>query len=724
MAAELKKQFLDYAGLSTFWSIITGRFADKNKTITKQEIVEVDGNYGQGDDNFGKKTLQLVSTLADNTTTVATKLPLANRTTPGLMTPDHYTIVDDLHANIEKMAPFAGLQLANEIDAAPYTEEVSLTGRKATIALRYDAEGEGDERKAYISLLDPNYPAEGQWNTKTEDDYLAAVAANGGNAPTGWATYFEDGQNKYWQWSIAGQTGPVNALGKPISRKPISKIDVTDLLRTGLLQATDVVSKDGKTMLKLSFIVKSPNGTDAVETQYIDVSDLVDIYEAGDGIEIVTRTSEPSSTTDGTLDDTPTTTKIQLTYATDAKRGGLRTGYKAADTATRHYAVQLVSGGVDDGKAFVCIPWDNHDVEVISTGKDAKDNVYLTINDLSSTTVGADGETIHSHKFQIEVADGIKNAEKLARTAVQNIIGDSVTTGTGEQAVTVNYINVDSEIIGGDEEVGEGSKWTITLDQTVKDSLALADSAVQTVTVSDVTRDGRSDDTKTDLVLTPTGVDAKGQKKYDIALGARTIESLQNADSAIQTINLFGTEIRNASDNTDVDVAYTEAQLTEDIKLGSAIKANVSSTISKSDESTDTSESSYVNAETGKKDVKDNLPTVKAVKTYVEDVKSDITDEYEEYVGDTIAALDSDVAAGTIDATDTAQGKVAKAIFTKIVIKDGKLVGPNALPEEADPILGKSEVAKLSIEDITDFRALDEDEIYAICGATKPTPEA
>ena len=116
MATTAKKQFLDYAGLQTFWSIITGRFADKDKTITKQEIVEVDGNYGQGDDNFGKKTLQLVSTLADNTTTVATKLPLANRTTPGLMTPDHYTIVDDLHANIEKMAPFAGLQLANEID--------------------------------------------------------------------------------------------------------------------------------------------------------------------------------------------------------------------------------------------------------------------------------------------------------------------------------------------------------------------------------------------------------------------------------------------------------------------------------------------------------------------------------------------------------------------------------------------------------------------------------
>ena len=64
-----------------------------------------------------------------------------------------------------------------------------------------------------------------------------------------------------------------------------------------------------------------------------------------------------------------------------------------------------------------------------------------------------------------------------------------------------------------------------------------------------VDRDGRSKSTDPDLIITPSGVDAKGQKSYDISFGARTVESLQNADSAIQTINLFGTDIRKAENN-------------------------------------------------------------------------------------------------------------------------------------------------------------------------------
>ena len=697
MAVENKKQFLDYAGLSTFWGIITNRFADKDKTITGQEITFIT-TTSDDNDVKGKETQYLVTTLADASTQVVTELPLANRTKPGLMTPDHFTIVDDLHANIEKMAPFAGLQLANEIADKPYTEEVSLTGRKATIALRYDTSEESGVRKAYISLLDPNYPAEGRWNTRTQEQFEAAMnaAAAAGKSLVGWTSYTDDGVTQYWQWSEAGKSGPVNALGKPIEQKPISKIDVTDLLRTGLLQSTDVVSKGGKTMLKLTFLVKSENGADVPEDQYIDVTDLVDIYEAGDGVEIVTRSSEPTVNPDGTLDDQPTTTKIQLTYATDTKRGALRTGYVADADAIRHYAVQLVKGGDADGKAYVVVPWDTHTVEVFTTGTTDANEDYLKITKFSDTETNGDGSIKHNHKFQIEVADGIKKAETLARTAAQNIYGDT------------NYVNIASQQLGESAAKGEGKNWTITLDQTVKDSLALADSAVQTVTISKVDRDGRSKSSDPDLVLTPTGVGAKGEKAYDISLGARTVESLQNADSAIQTINLFGTEIRNASDNTNVNVGYTEEQLTKDIALGNAIKLNKTTVISKDDNSTDQSVASYDNTKS-----LDNLPTVKAVKTYVEEVKADTTSEYEQYVADTVASLDSKVEAGTIDASDTAQGKVAKALFTKIVIKDGKLVGPD---DEADENLGKSEVAKLSIEDITDFRSLTDNEIKTICG--------
>lgn len=680
MAAEVKKQFLDYAGLSTFWGIITNRFADKDKTILAQEI------SFSGD----KKTASIVTTLADNTTQKVTALPNADRTQAGLMSADHFSMVEDLTANIESMAPFAGLQLANEIGTA-YTEEVSLTGRKATIALRYDAETlEDGVRKAYISLLDPTYPSEGNWNTRTEEEYLAAeeAATQAGTALVGWTSYTADGVTQYWQWSEAGQTGPVNALGKPIAQKPISRIDVTDLLRTGLLNNTDVVSKEGKTMLKLDFIVKGTNGTDEIQSQYIDVTDLVDIYEAGDGVEIVTRTSEPTLGEDGSLDDAPTTTKIQLTYATDAKRGAIRTGYTADTSAVRHYAVQLVADGDEAGKAYVVVPWDTHEMTVYTTGKDANENEYLVITDQSTTETGADGSTNHKHTFQVEVGDGIKNAEKLARTAAQELTGDT------------NYVTVTPTQLGASAEKGEGKNWSITLDQTVKDSLALADSAVQSVAVDVVDRDGRS--TGADLAITldkdPAG---KGEKGYTITLGARTVQSLQYADSAVQTVSLFGTDL---SGN---DLVYTEDDLTKDIELGSAIKYNVATAVS---EENFESEASY---EEGKMIV--NLPTVEATKTYVDNVHKEIFDaengsgEVATYVAAQIATLDSDIEIDKV--TETAQGAEAKTIFTKIVIKDGKLVKPG---QEGETVT--SEVATIGINDIVDFRALSEDEIKTICG--------
>lgn len=703
MAATTNKHFLDYAGLSTLWSIITNRFADKDKTITRQEVYLMTST-NDDDATKGKSTWSLVTTLADNSTQKITELPLANRVQPGLMTPDQFTMIDDLTANIEEMAPFAGLQLKND----DYVEEVSLTGRKATIELKYESALEGSVRKAYISLLDPTYPAEGEWQDRTKEQYIAAAeaATNAGTTLIGWADWTDSSNNQtyYYQWSVDGKTGPVNALGKPIKKKPISKIDVTDLLRTGLLENTDVVSKGGKTMLKLDFIVKSPTtGNEEIQSQYIDVTDLVDIYTAGDGIKIVSRTSEPTLDADGLLDYKPTETEIALKYATDDERGAIRTGYTAATENVRHYAIDVVDGDDDDtgaGKAFVVVPWDNHEVIVYSTGKDANENPYLAINDTTNVVDGADGSKLHKHTFQIEVADGIKQAEALARTAAQTIYGDSVTTGEGDEAVTVNYINVERFQIGGSAEKGEGTNWTITLDQTVKDSLALADSAIQSVAVDNVDRDGRS--TGADLIITETdNFDEKGQAGYTITLGDRTRQSLDYADSAVQTVTLFNTTL---SGN---DPVYTEAQLTKDIALGNAIKLNKTTVINKSDDTTNQSAASYDSSV-----MLDNLPTVQAVKTYVESVKTDITQDYGDFVKAAVESLDSTLEVNTVDATTTAQELATTTFFTKIAITDGKL---DATASVSRPLV---------IKDITDFRALNEDEIYTICGATKPTPES
>ena len=670
------KKFLDHAGLTTLWGIITNRFADKDKTLTALEISAND-----------TKTVQtIVATLADGTTTKQAALPNATREQAGLMSADHFSMVEDLTANIEEMAPFAGLQLKNK----DYTEEVSLTGRKATIELKY--EKDDTNNKAYISLLDPTYPATGEWQTRTKEQYESALAAvPEGSSLVGWASYKakESQVTSYWQWSVPGETGPLNALGKPIEKKPISKIDVSELLRSNLLSETDVVVMNGKTQLKLGFLVTN-GGVESVEYQYIDVTDLVDIYVAGDGVKIES-TSVANPGTDGSLDDTATTTTISLEYATAAKRGAMRTGYTAAEGAIRHYAVNLVTEGDDAGKAYVVVPWDTHDVEIISTGKTANEEQYITVTDLiEEPTDNGDGSKKYTHKWQIEVAEGLKKAEALSRTGAQEITGDT------------GYVTATPTALGAAG--NEGKNWAITLDQTVKDSLALADSAVQSVAVDVVDRDGRSTGTNDLAIVLDKENPGKGEKDYTITLGDRTVESLQNADSAIQTINLFGTDIRDVNDNSNVNVAYTEEQLTKDVKLGNAIKVNVSSTISKSDDTTDKSAASY--DATGETKI-DNVPTVKAVKTYVESVKGDIATDYQGYVTSAIEALDSNMEAETVDATSTAQEEVAQTVFTKIVIKDGKLVAPG--------VEGGSEVKALTLSDITDFRAFTSDEIKAIC---------
>lgn len=656
------KKFLDHAGLATLWGIITNRFADKDKTLTGLEISA----------NDNKSVHTIVATLADGTTTKTAALPNASRTQAGLMSADHFSMVEDLTANIEEMAPFAGLQLKND----SYTEEVSLTGRKATIELKY--EKDDTNNKAYISLLDPTYPANGEWQTRTKEQYDAALAAvPEGSSLVGWASYKakESQVTSYWQWSVSGETGPLNALGKPIEKKPISKIDVSELLRSNLLSETDVVVKNGKTQLKLGFLVTN-GGVESVEYQYIDVTDLVDVYTAGDGVKIES-TSIANPGTDGSLDDIATSTTISLEYATAAKRGAMRTGYTAAEGAIRHYAVNLVTEGDDAGKAYVAVPWDTHDVEIISTGKTANNEQYITVTDLTEEpTDNGDGSKKYTHKWQIEVAEGLKKAEALSRTGAQEITGDT------------GYVTTTATPLG--EQGNEGKNWAITLDQTVKDSLALADSAVQEIEVGSV----RTTDSK-DLNVTETYT-TKGTKKYTVTLGDDTVASLNKADSAVQTINLFGTDI------SQTKASYTEAELVEDIKLGNAIKVNVASAISKSDNTTDKSVASYdENVQL------DNVPTVVAVKGYVESVKEDITTDYQGYVTSAIEALDSTVEAEIVDAASTAQNEDAQTVFTKIVIKDGKLVEPG--------VEGGSEVKALTLSDITDFRAFTADEITAIC---------
>lgn len=702
------KKFLDYGGLSKLWSIITNRFADKDKTITRLET-GIDYGPVYGDTEKTEKQRSLIATLADNTTTQTVLLPNANDDEPGLMTPEHFAAVRDLQINIDKFAPFAGLKIG-EGEAA---NEVSLTARKANIALKYITieDATGKTIGAKIALFDPNYPETGKWNTSTKEEYDAA------EDKTGFCLKKDtDGTITYYKWSVDGATGPVNALGEPIMNKPISEIDVTELLKTGMLASSDVkyfapgvTGTDGKggTYLELVFNVNK-NGEETTETQYINVSDLVDTYIAGEGIAFTSKTGEG-------IDDIAASAVINVVAATDTTLGAFRTGY---EDGMKRYAVDLTERKVDgEGnatgeQAFVYVPWTETTISVATAGENVDGEKYLDIEVDTTETTLADGSKNKDFLVTVEASDGIKAAEALTRSGVQNIVGDK--DAADAEVPNREYIVVSREQLKNKNDKDAGTEYTVTLSDDVKGSLNLANTAVQSFTATQV-RD------VTDLVVTESGEanngDNKGKKAYDIQLGAGAVESLNLADSAMQTVNMMGTKI-----DKD-DSIYLAAQAKTAMELGSASQVNYAEEISEENFTStvqiDSIEAGYV---TGQKasDPRVNVATVEAVKTYVDNIHKTIFDkdhtsgEVVDYVTAVVDSLDSSIVTTNIPADDTAQKVEARQMFTKIVITDGKLI-TSTEDENYDAEQGISEMKYISIHDIADFREISDTEITDIC---------
>ena len=668
MAIDANKHFLDYSGLQTLWSIITGRFADKDKAITSLNITTSEDG----------KTQTLNGVMIEGGTPSSVQLPNATEEHAGLMSADHFTAVRDLQTNIDKFAPFAGLKIHGTDDTYG-DHELSLTGRKATIGLEYSKDENG---KAYISLLDPNYPSGGKWVQKDADQYEAA--ANKIN----WTTPKDaDGTLQYWEWvdvitnGSLTVAGPVNALGEPIAKKPISQIDVTELVKTGLLINSDVVLNpegyDNGTYLALTFDTYV-DGVSTPQTQYINVTDLVDLYTAGEGVHITYTGTD--------ADDASTTGTINVIAATDSTLGAFRTGFAEHD---KRYAIDLTdkneSTPADGEKAFVHVPWDQHEVVISSTGVDSVDSKpYLVVScEDITTTSETDGSTTHKHTISVEAGDGIKLAEGLAKTAVQSIV---------EANPSEDYIVV-SDPVSLDN---KGTQVSLDLSATTKASLALADSAVQTVAVGQYTDEQRPnavEGTTNDIVITASeDADDKGKKAYTITLGDRTAASLNLADTAVQDVVIMGKTL------TKDSKVYEVADAVKAMELGTARLVNTT------DEVAEANFTSGVEKADGSKEARVTVATTEAVKTYVDTVASNTKTAYESLIQTTVQGLDSETTANKVAAAETAQDAEAQTVFTKIVIEDGKLVDDKCVK------------AKLTINDITDFRALTEDEIKLICG--------
>lgn len=628
MAIDATKKFLDYAGLSQFWGIITGKFATKDEAIKTISI---------GEGTAPQVTKDLIYETVNGAQTVVT-LPSASTESSGLMSADHFKIIDDLKTNIDELAPFAGLK----IDGS----EVSLTGRRANIQLKYESYGDAASGKsAYISLIDADYPSKGEWSETTETDYLA----NAQTIPGRYTAVQKGTDIKYYKWSEES-AGPVNSIGEPLHNLPISKIDVTELIKTGLLKDADVVvnpaGQAAGTYLKLVFNTSPDANTETTNTVYINVTDLIEIYTAGEGITITDIANEGA-------DDIATTGVIKVNAATDTTLGAIKLGYiEGAKT----YKVQLDS----NNRAFVAVPWETVVVTSKTTGANKAGQAYLTTETKKVTNNDADGNPIVTYEVNIEAAEGLKKAEELAITGIQEIKGHE------------NYVDVETVDRGG-----WGQTTTVTLNPSAVASLALADSAVQTIEVSD-------------YLDKNVAYTTKGTKTYTIDLKASTKTSLGLADSAVQKINMMGTELSQANPT------YTASLAKVAMSLGSASEVNIT------EDGTLAVQDSDVTGPTGAVSKK-TVATTKAVKTYVDDEINKLDIKSTNAINAAVKALDSGLSAGTTDAVAHNYGS-AQQLYSSITIEDGKLVED------------KSAKYTLTIKDISDFAPLSTADINTICG--------
>lgn len=709
----LKKQFLDYTGLKQFWGIIDSKFANKTDAV-KVNSFEVSTKDEQG----APRSSELVISYTDSTvdkTGYSFTIPGATDTTAGLLSASDKSLIDTIDNKINDMAPFHGLKLSGK--------EVSLTGRRANIGLDFKTEGDINDGscQAFIELVDLDYPA-GEWVSILESEYKA------NETKANYHVY----ENKtvdphtitYWRWDATDGsivTGPTNNLGAPIETRAMSRIDVSELVKAGLLRDADVIVNNGAMYLKLVFITSGDQAAD--KEVLINVTDLVDIYTAEEGSGITIKSgdisADPGMNTGTSRNSTielnlPVLEKDASGNITKNYIGGIRVGYDDTTTTAvdkQYYKVQLDA----TGNAFVAVPWEHTTVTAKTEGTGTGDKPYITV-DVNETLDGLK----RNFEVVVEAGDGIKNAEALAGTSVQDVKIGTVTNDGANSTVKVtssdDYLEL-GIVQNTNETFNIGKDITLELTDSAKNSLALADTAVQNVTTTTVVRgDATHTPTGNDLVVELLAADSteyadeKGEKTIKITLGEKTITSLNRADTALQKVKIMGTDI-----DIDDEDGYTVAEAKKALELGTAANVNTVEEMPnvEATEANKTSFQSPVLNANGENELRYTVATTYAVKKYVDSEISTLDQNLRGYVDDEIQKLDSTATVGTnteytYDALYKAaygDGTTAQQIMIGVAQTDGKLV------EAATP-------HTLSVSDIADFAPLSADQITAICTGT------
>lgn len=709
MATTLKKQFLDYAGLQQFWGIIDAKFANKVDAAKVGSFTFDAAPAGvtmkYTDSAVEPKTYDIALPMAVGGGKVGDGDPQA-----GLLSAADKAIIDDLENRINDMAPFHGLKLDGK--------EIYLPGKRGNIGLEFVTGGSVADgtRTAKIELVDLAYReayGTNSWSEITAEEYEANASNN--------AYYAHDG--KYYKWSEDNKKGPVNNIQAPLMSAPISSIDVSELVKAGLLNDADVVYRPASEgvaegmYLKLIFITNGA-GNETKEV-YINVTDLVDIYSEGEGIEIA---NDAMNSDTGMATGSARTGTIKVRVATTEKLGAIKVGY-TDDTAKQLYKVQLDA----NGNAYVAVPWEHTSVNVTTNDTNAAGEKYLVVTSAHELTkVDANGIPTPAYNFNVEVGQGVKNAEALAGTSVQSVSVGTVSEVEGATGVSKDaYLKISTEQMSRTTEDGKtinaGTKVVASLTDSAEASLGLADTAVQKVVTANVDRgtDGYTnhtptgDDLKVSLVNTAGNAygTEKGEKTIKVTLGEKTVASLDKADTALQTVTIMG---RTLDAKTAENSIYTTAEAVQALSLGTAANVNTTEVVpngvigNEEGQLKDSDFQTEVTKADGTKEARYTVATTKAVKTYVDAQNEAQSETLRTYTDNAIKDLDSSVAVewGTAEHADytAAYGADAKPhqVMIGVTQTDGELTA-------ASPYV-------LSVTDIADFAPLSSTDINTICG--------
>ena len=279
--------------------------------------------------------------------------------------------------------------------------------------------------------------------------------------------------------------------GKPViqlwdgTESVLTQIDATEFVKDGMLSSADlVVNPEGMadgTYLKLVWNTDAGDKNETLEgvqdAMYINVTDLIDVYTAGDGIAINGK-------------EISCTYKYELPTAAEDTLGGIKTGYTEVENV-KNYAVK-VDG---NGNAYVAVPWE--DTKYSATVQDSNlvklelADTAFSINETALTTRLNGIDTAVSSKIASVTGEDGDNALISITTDANKAVTVASTTKLSnavekaENSIQgVGVLDADKNIISVEKD--DDNNITLSAGTDLEAAITNANSAVQTVKIGDL----------------------------------------------------------------------------------------------------------------------------------------------------------------------------------------------------------------------------------------------